>query len=157
MQSRLIENGKTDGKILKKHDATKHFWQHPDKTKSRGITNLCRADLSLIIKAITGQNFLAYHQSKLDITISKFCRLCEEGEETMIHLITACPALEQTRKDIFLDQKVGGNHEWSIRRVITFLQFPVINRMLNTKHDMPLKDVLYLDHNYSIHSLNSSY
>ena len=55
---------------IQKHDATKFFWKYPDKNKSRGRLNLCRADLSVLIKAITGQIFLAYHQSKIDIEIS---------------------------------------------------------------------------------------
>ena len=94
-------------KNLPKHDATKYFWKKADKNKSRGILSLCRTDLSLLIKAITGQNFLAYHQSKINIDISKFCRLCEESEETFIHLVSHCPRLTETRKDIFQDKIFG--------------------------------------------------
>ena len=71
-----------------KHDATKFFISKPDKNKAKHILQLCRADLSILTRAITGQNFLAYHQSKIDFTISKTCRLCEEQDETFIHLIT---------------------------------------------------------------------
>ena len=102
-----------------------------------------------MLKAITGQNFLAYHQSKIDIEVSKFCRLCEEESETFIHMITDCPKLFQLRTDVFIGKEVGGNHEWSIRRVMEFINTPTISRMLTSKTDLPLKDVLYLDQAYS--------
>ena len=89
---------------LPKHNATNIYFQYPDASKSRGLLNLNRANLTLINKAISGQNFIAYHQSKIDITISKFSRLCEEEEETFIHLLTSCPRLEISRKEIFFDR-----------------------------------------------------
>ena len=47
--------------------------EYPDKNKSSGVLNLCRAaDLSMLSKAISGQK--AYHQSKINFEISKFCR-----------------------------------------------------------------------------------
>ena len=73
-----------------KHDATKLSWQYPNKRKSKGILSLSRGNLTLLIKAITGQNIFAYYnQSKVDYDISKMCRLCEEEEETFIYLITS--------------------------------------------------------------------
>ena len=135
-----------------KHDATKFFWKYPDKNKSRGILNLCRTDLALLIKAVTGQNFLSYHQSKINIDISKFCRLCEESEETFIHLVDNCPRLEQTRRDIFLDKRMGNDHTWSIRRLMRFIHLPAINRMLTIKDGALLKEMIEIEHNYSITS-----
>ena len=55
----------------------------------------------------------------------------------------------QLRTDIFIGKEVGGNHEWSIRRVMEFIHTPTIARMLTSKADLPLKDVLYLDQAYS--------
>ena len=114
------------------------------------MLNLCRADLSLLIKAFTGQNFLAYHQSKIDITISKFCRLCEEREETFVHLITECPCLEITRQEIFLDKVINRDMKWSIRKVLEFTHYPVIFNMLTSKKTLPEKEIIHLIHNYSI-------
>ena len=94
---------------------------------------------------MTGQNFLAYHQSKIDIEVSKFCRLCEEEEETF----TNCPRLETTRKHIFLDKPVNSDMAWSIRKILYFINTPTIFNMLTTKTDLPLKDVLYIDCTYS--------
>ena len=139
-------------KNLPKHDATKYFWKQADKNKSRGILNLCRTDLALLIKAITGQNFLAYHQNKINIDISKFCRLCEESEETFAHLVTYCPRLEMTRRDIFEDKTCGYYHTWSIRRLMAFIHLPVITRMLTSKQGALLKDIIEIDHNYMLTS-----
>ena len=108
--------------------------------------------MALLIKAITGQNFLAYHQSKINIDISKFCRLCEESEETFIHLVSHCPRLEETRKDIFQDKIIGYDHSWSIRKLIEFIHLPVISRMLTSKRGALLKGILELEHNYTLTS-----
>ena len=139
-------------KNLPKHDATKYFWKKADKNKSRGILNLCRTDLALLIKAITGQNLLAYHQSKINIDISKFCRLCEESEETFIHLVSHCPRLIETRRDIFQDKTFGLDHTWSIRRLMEFIRLPVITRMLTSKKGALLKEIIELEHNYTLTS-----
>ena len=149
---KITEEWKNRWEHIQKHDATKFFWKFPDKNKSRGILNLCRADLSILIKAITGQNFLAYHQSKIDIEVSKVCRLCEEDEETFIHLITECPSLEMTRRDIFLDKTMGQDHTWSIRRVLRFIQYPIIMQMLSHKNGALLKELVEIDHNYTLTS-----
>ena len=114
--------------------------------------SLCRADLSLLIKAITGQNFLSYHQSQINIEISKLCRLCEQEDETFIHLVDNCPRLEQTKKDIFLDKIMGQDHSWSIRRLMNFIQVPIIHRMLTAKDGALLKEVIEMDHDYTITS-----
>ena len=105
-----------------------------------------------VLKAITGQNFLAYHQSKINIEISKACRLCEEEEETFIHLISKCPSMEMTRREIFLDKEIGQDHTWSIRQVMKFIQYPVIMRMLTHKDGALLKDLIELEHNYTLTS-----
>ena len=119
---------------------------------NQGLSTTGGSGLALLIKAITGQNFLAYHQSKIDIDISKFCRLCEENEETFIHLVSHCPRLEETRKEIFLDKKFGQDHTWSIRRLMEFIRLPVITRMLTSKTGALLKDIIELEHNYTLTS-----
>ena len=77
------------------------------------------------------------------------CRLCEEKEETFIHLVTVCPRLTQTRKEIFLDKRIGNDMTWSIRRLLDFIHSPTIFRILTTKDNLPLKEILYLDANYT--------
>ena len=47
---------------------------------------------------------------------------------------------------------MGSDHSWSIRRVMRFIQYPVIMRMLTHKDGALLKDLIEIDHNYSITS-----
>ena len=58
-------------KNIYKHDASKIFISGPDKQKAKHLLNLCRSDLMMLTRAISGQNFLAYHQSKIDFTVKK--------------------------------------------------------------------------------------
>ena len=46
--------------------------------------------LSTWIKGITGNNNLAYFQSKLNTEIDPTCRLCLQANETLHHLMTNC-------------------------------------------------------------------
>ena len=88
----------------------------------------------------------------MNFEISKFCRLCEEDKETFIHLVNYCPRLEMTCREIFLDKNIGEDHSWSIRRLIRFIQYPVIMRMLTHKDGALLKDLIEIDHNYTLTS-----
>ena len=57
---------------------------------------LNRAKLNLLSQAVTGHGFLASHLSKWR-NVDPVCKLCEEGEETSLHLWRDCSALEQAR------------------------------------------------------------
>ena len=103
----------------------------------------------MLTRAISGQNFLAYHQSKIDFTISKTCRLCEEADETFIHLVTECPRLELTRRDIFLDETPQSGKTWSIKKLLHFIFTPTIFQMLTSKDGLPEKEIIHIDHTYS--------
>ena len=48
-----------------------------------------------------------------------------------------------------MDKEIGHNHEWSIRKLITFLKLQVIFEMLTNKEGSLEKEVLYLDEIYS--------
>ena len=49
---------------------------------------------------------------------------------------------EVTRREIFLDKVIGEDHSWSIRRVIRFIQYPTIMRMLTHKDGALLKELI---------------
>ena len=115
------------------HRQTKLFYAHPERIKAKGILALSRGNLSLLIKAITGQNLLGYHQHITDNNISQVCRLCEQDVETFWHLVDECPRLEQTRRDIFLDQRILPDLSWSIKKLMCFINLPVIHKMLTSK------------------------
>ena len=88
------------------HVNTKFFYPTIDRKRSKKLLNLAR--LTLTIRAITGHNFLGYHQNKVDPHIYKVCRLCEEEDEKFVHILTDCPRLWLTGQEIYLDHLVTG-------------------------------------------------
>lgn len=128
---------------------TKCFYGGPDKNKTKGVIKLPRLKLSLFVEALTGHNWLSYHQNKINENISKICRLCNAGEETFTHLITTCPVLRQMRTDIFLDKQTEPNNEWSIKGVNKFINSPTVNSLLTDKTNHVYKEIIFIDHAFS--------
>ena len=84
------------------------------------------------IKSITGQNNLAYFQSKLIPEIDPTCRLClVQASETRYHLMTDCEAttsLTSNGHDI---------NKFKIHLLMTY----------DTQYNN--REIEYIDHNYS--------
>ena len=118
---------------LEGHTQTKLFFCKPDPNKATGIIRLSRGYLTNLIRAITGHNFLGKHQNKIDHTISKVCRFCDEEIETFHHFITECPSLRQLRTEIFQDKPITPDNTWSIKKVKQFILEPVIHNTLISK------------------------
>jgi ribonuclease HI len=68
-----------------------------DKKRSEILLQMKRQDVRLITHFITGHGKLNYHLHKMGISDTPTCRLCEEEEETAIHLLCKCPALKTRR------------------------------------------------------------
>ena len=49
----------------------------------------------------------------------------------LTQLVSHCPRLTETRKDIFLDKIFGYDHTWSIRRLMEFIRLPVILSLIH--------------------------
>jgi hypothetical protein len=56
-----------------------------------------KANSKLIVEAVTGHNNLRFMAAKCGASDSNECRLCMENEETFLHFLTDCPALEAYR------------------------------------------------------------
>ena len=110
------------------HIQTKLFFCKPDPNKATGIIRLSRGYLTNLVRAITGQNFLGKHQNKIDHTISKVCRFCDEEIKTFYHFITECPSLRQLRTEIFQDKPITTDNTWSIKKAVSYthLTLPTI-------------------------------
>ena len=110
---------------------------------------LSKAYLQIIVRAITGHNFLAKNQNTIGLPIATECRLCEEEPETFIHLCTTCPVLKQVREDIFHDQPPGNDENWKTKNLLKFILQSSVYDMLLEKGNYNEQIVIELEHNYS--------
>ena len=111
----------------------KIFYPTIDRKRSKKLLNLARLTLTMVIRAITGHNFLGYHQNKVDPHTYKICRLCEESDEKFVHILTECPRLWLTRQEIYLDQTPTQGGPWSLDKLLQFIHIPVVFDMLTSK------------------------
>ena len=86
---------------------TKIFFSKVDVAQGRlkTLTKWSRANLNLLFMAGTGHALVAYHVSKWIDGLDTTCELCLEDEEDTAHLFYSCPALEWTRRQMFIDDK----------------------------------------------------
>jgi ribonuclease HI len=138
-----------------KYRMTKQFLTRPNAGSGRRVLQLSKSSLSRLIQIVTGHNFLSYFQFKLDSTINPLCRMCEEENETFYHLITQCPALETTRRDVFLDSHPVTD-DWKPGEILKFSFLEPINSWLTDKDYLMEQPMLELDVNYSITDSDTS-
>jgi ribonuclease HI len=77
---------------------TRLFFPARDPSRSREILNNTRKDTGLLIRYITGHNFLMYHRSVINHDLDPLCRLCMEAPEDGNHIIRLCRALAGLRQ-----------------------------------------------------------
>ena len=81
---------------------------------------LNKTQLRNLIEAITGHCLLNKHLSHWKEIKSTKCRLCEEDDETYLHLINECPAMEYERRQIF--EPPYNNADKYFRDILSFLE-----------------------------------
>ena len=86
--------------------------------------------MSIGFMAGTGHALVAYHISKWAPTLDTTCELCLEDEETAAHLYQACPALEWTRRQMFIDDK---EPIWD--RLFRFFSIPAMRTLFQTRSE----------------------
>ena len=101
------------------------------------------------IKGITGHNNLAYFQSKLNPEIDPTCRLCEQENETLYHLMTNCEATSPLQMDIMQNKTPLPDMSWSVIGINKFLHHPTIHSVMAYNTQYITKDIEYIEHNYS--------
>jgi len=94
-----------------------------DLKRSRAIIKHDRSDIGLLMRWITGHNFLRYHRSLLDKTglTSPMCRFCHTEPESAYHIILHCPAFNDERRLILNIQHP--NHDPTTIPISALLQF----------------------------------
>ena len=110
--------------------------------------------LSTWIKGITGHNNLAFFQSKLDYEIDPTCRLCQQSNETLHHLMTDCETTSKLQMDINKNNIPLPDMSWSVKDINMFIHHPKIHDLMTYDTQYNSGEIEYIDHNYS--SDNSS-
>ena len=113
---------------LAKH--TKTFYKKPDANKAKYVYKLSRLELGRVVRLVTGHNNLNFFQAKLGYSDTGTCRFCNDGEETITHLMGPCVRFIQTRADIFRGIVPGDDMRWSVRELLRFSYTPCINDAL---------------------------
>ena len=124
------------------------FYDGPDKNKSKGLLKRSTVALNLWVKCITGHNNLAYFKSKVDPLVNPLCRLCGRENETVHHLLATCDAMYNKRQEIGIYETPSGDRQWSIKKLETFLNLPIIIDMLSYDTSYEFKEIIYQEHNY---------
>lgn len=74
------------------------FITTPNKAYTGYLLNKSRNELRTLIGVITGHCTLNKHLHRMNLAQSATCRHCNDMDETPIHLLTDCPALNIKRK-----------------------------------------------------------
>ncbi len=103
---------------------TKDFFPEADLHRSKKVLNNDRIDVGLLIRWMSGHNFLRYHRSLIDKTgeTSSSCRLCHGASETSRHILFDCPELHDER-NLVLSVKQGEQVDPKLIPIDRLLEF----------------------------------
>ena len=91
--------------------------------------------MALLVRHITGHNFLRYHRSVIDPTIDPTCRECGAANEESAHLVFDCCPLLNLRVACFDHHLLDDS--WTIQQLLIFLSD---DRIRNLELDDPDPD-----------------
>ena len=100
----------------------------------KALPDLTPTRLSRIARFLTGHAHMNRHSTIVKRGYANrhhqdsMCRLCEEGPESPIHLITECPVLNRDRFELLWQWQLDEVPEWSTK-VIHFLELPIITEL----------------------------
>ena len=70
-------------------------------------------------------------------------------DETIHHLMTTCSRLAAKQLSI-LDNKIPlPDLAWSIKKLMRFIQLPEVESLLDYDSEHVMKEIIYIEHNYS--------
>ena len=130
---------------------SKGFYAGPNRQKAKFTLKLARLELGRFVRIVTGHNNLRFFQAKLRTTINPKCRFCNNGYETITHLIQECDRFWVQRRELFGDKTPANDMKWSVRALLDFTYTPGINDAFEgetSDQDYSLVDVV--DHEYDV-------
>ena len=97
------------------------FFPEPNERLTKRLHKFNRDELTLIISATTGHNYLRYFSNKITVLGNTKCRLCNEETEIFYHLTNECTSLATQRMEIFNNRKfIGTNTKWNPVSLLEF-------------------------------------
>ena len=87
-----------DRKKLMSHD----FIQAVDRSAAMIFRRFPKELQRMTIQLITGHSVLNGHMHKIGLADEPICRLCLEEDETPLHILHDCPAVERDRRNTLL-------------------------------------------------------
>ena len=117
-------------KDINKNKHTKHFFPTPNTRLSKRLLKFDRSELTLIISAISGHNYLRQFSNKISPLNNTKCRLCQNEPKTLLHLINSCDIMSTHRVEIFNFFKFEGkNTNWNPVKLQRFLNLPTLQTL----------------------------
>ena len=107
---------------------TKGFYEGPNPNKARFVYKLARLELGRLARIVTGHNNLGFFQTKIGLHSNPLCRFCEQGYETINHMLTQCPRFVASRLEILNGDVPTSDMKWSVRKLLNFSYIPGLNR-----------------------------
>lgn len=119
---------------------SKAFMNAPNCQIWKDLRNLKSTQVSRVARFLTGHVFMNRHNTLLDFGYEALddpcarCRLCENGEESPIHLATVCPDPDITRArlDNMLAWQLDTPPPWSVK-LLKFIIEPAITALEDTE------------------------
>jgi ribonuclease HI len=98
--------------------------QNVSKLNKTLVNNSDRQLVGILVQFITGHCGLRYHEKKSNPATDPKCRFCLEdaASETPIHLIGECEALTVYRQQLFNQETLCVNFDWTFNQILDFLR-----------------------------------
>jgi ribonuclease HI len=105
---------------------TRLYFPGPDRSRSHAILRFTRKETGILIRNVTGHNFMQYHRHNVHNWIDPECRLCQQADEESNHVIRDCPAIVALRLKYFGESYLEKDWAWEPAHLLAFLQDPEI-------------------------------
>ena len=112
------------------------FFPEPNSRLSKRLLKFNRQELTYLVSAITGHNYLRNHSNKIAPLSSIKCRLCDSDNETFYHLTNECTELITYQAELFNNRKFEGkNTRWNPVRLLDFLNLPQVKKLFTSPYE----------------------
>ena len=129
IKNRIYESWDLRWKLdINKNKHTKHFFPLPNSRLSKRLHKFERYELTQLISAISGHNYLRHFSHKISPLQNTKCRLCQTEPEIVLHLVNMYPTLNSYGLEIFNYYKFEGkNTNWNPVKLLKFINLSEIN------------------------------